>query len=261
MKHNVNLNNLSDEVYQLESYVHQWKETDHISAIEKDIVLKKLQLIYEQVRLISIDSVTETPISAETPHVHIPHADVRTSVESPPISEKPVFKEFKEIEMEEKPEPPLQELIPTPEVIELPEVAEIPNTAPQETSGPELPSITEAEPSKLQPKEILAEKLSQPHTLINESIAKDRRLLDLSSKLKNTPITSIQTAINLNDKFLFIRELFKNNSLLYNQTLERLNTSANYTEAMAIVEKEFAWDMNDPLVSKLVELINRRYNV
>lgn len=240
------LNFVIDEIYQLESYVQGWRDVEDVPAIEKDIVQRKLQQIYDQVIHLNTAMLPETEVQpvATAPAkkiVVIPEPEITTPG---PVHEI-VFE--KPVEVTRETRPVIQEIPLKPEPVQ--QVVEVTVSKTQ----------VETEKIKETPKEILTEKHSHTQKLINETV-KTRTVMDVSSKLKAAPIPSIQSAINLNDKFLFIRELFKNNNLLYNQTIERLNNAGSFEDALSIVEREFAWDMKDPMVTKLVELIKRKHN-
>lgn len=235
-----------DGLYQMENYVQGWRDMENIPSIEKDLVQRKLQQIYDQIKHLN----TNTEPLEENTTTTISEVSSKTLLHEPAIATPgPVH----EIEFE-KPTEIIKESKPLFE--EIPVVTEPVKHVVEVTVSK---TQVETENIKEVPKETITEKHSHSHKLINETI-KTRTVMDVSSKLKAAPIPSIQSAINLNDKFLFIRELFKNNNLLYNQTIERLNSARNFDEAMTIVEKEFAWDMNEPLVIKLIELIKRKHN-
>lgn len=258
MKHKLVFDSLIQEINQLQGYISNWQSKDNIPAIEKDIVLNKLQQVYNQI--IHLEATFE-----KTPEIYTPIEQKKIVIELE-VPENIAIPE-KELPVEPvKPEPPILKSIPEVEEVviaeqESPDVQEfkIEKTVPYEVIEKEQEQKIEPEKPKAT-KGILADKLSQSHTHINESISKSRNVQNLSSKLKSAPIATIQSAINLNDKFVIIRELFKNNTLLYNQTLDRFNNSKDFDEAVSIIEREFAWDKDEPLVKKLIDLIKRKHN-
>lgn len=237
-----------DEIYQLENYVQGWRDKQNIPSIEKDLVQAKLQQIYDYVKNLG----TEPPIHAEdvlpVKEVNIPSVTSEPEITIPGPVHEIIFEKTDEII--EEPKPIIHEIPLKTEPVK--QVVEVTVTKTQVETE-------KIEKIKAPSKEILAEKIAHTHKVINETV-KSRTVMDVSSKLKAAPITSIQAAINLNDKFVYIRELFKNNSLLYNQTIERLNNATGYDEAVSIIKNEFAWDINEPLVNKLVELVKRKHN-
>lgn len=247
------LSTVIDEIYKLESYVQGWRDMENVPSIEKDLVQRKLQQIYDLVKHLDAEGESRETKTAEVHHP-APGVSAEPEVSVPGVIQELTFEDT--IEIIEEPKSIIHE-IPI-----------ITGQVKQETMTEPEPKVIEVTSSKVHvetektrvaSKENLAEKLTQTHKVINETI-KTRTVMDVSSKLKAAPITSIQSAINLNDKFLFIRELFKNNNLLYNQTIERLNNAKSSDEALSIIEKEFAWDTTEPLVIKLVELIKRKHN-
>jgi hypothetical protein len=236
-----------DEIYQLESYVQGWRDVEDVPVIEKDIVQRKLQKIYDQVKQLNTSVLPDPEVQpvAAAPEKRIIPVIPEPEITAPGPVHEIVFE--KPVEVIRETRPVIHEIPLKTEPVQ--QVVEVTVTKTQ----------VETEKIKETPKEILTEKHLHTHKLINETV-KTRTVMDVSSKLKAAPIPSIQSAINLNDKFLFIRELFKNNNLLYNQTMERLNTAGSYEDALSVVEREFAWDMKDPMVMKLVELIKRKHN-
>ena len=61
----------------------------------------------------------------------------------------------------------------------------------------------------------------------------------MQSKLQNKPITDLAKAIGINDKFLFIKELFGGDSDLYNQTIKHLNHFTDLNEAIIYLQENF----------------------
>ena len=72
------------------------------------------------------------------------------------------------------------------------------------------------------------------------------------------PISSITSGMGLNDKFELINELFKGNREKFDKCMEVLNTAGSFVEAYNYLETNFDWDMDDPYVQRLLELIRRK---
>lgn len=263
MKQKIILNTIIDEIYRLESYIQGWRDSEVVPSIERDLIQRKLQDIYDQLMHLNVTALSGKEVK---PQVTQPLTKSEPVAQEVPQQEMSVPGPVKEIVFEktvETFEETTQTISEIPlrmePLIEMERINEITEPVKEVIEVKISKTETVEEKPKSSTKEILAEKLSHQHKLIHETI-KTNTVMDVSSKLKNAPIPSIQSAINLNDKFLFIRELFKNNNLLYNQTIERLNNAAGYSEAISIIEREFAWNMDEPMVAKLVELIKRRHN-
>ena len=79
--------------------------------------------------------------------------------------------------------------------------------------------------------EIVADRLQNGQSFMNESLRQQVSSKDLSSKLKSQPITDIGAAMGLNEKFSFIRELFNNDPDKFTETINILNRASNFNEA------------------------------
>ena len=107
---------------------------------------------------------------------------------------------------------------------------------------------------------ILAEKISpSDFHPINETLAQKNTGSDLSSKLQTAPLSSISSGIGLNDKFLYIRELFKGDNVLYNTTIQHLDAADSLENALDFIRLHFDWDGKNETTQKFINLIHRRY--
>lgn len=98
---------------------------------------------------------------------------------------------------------------------------------------------------------------------INEKMQAAGNAPSLGERLQQSAIENLNAAIGLNQKFLFINELFDENTDEYLSAVERLNSKNNLPEAMEIVNEELAnkykWNMDDKVVNEFLNLIQRRY--
>jgi hypothetical protein len=89
----------------------------------------------------------------------------------------------------------------------------------------------------------------------------DSQLVMAHLKLK--PIDDLKAGIGLNEKFLFIRELFNNDHLAYADAIELLNASNNIQEAEAIIANKLLpqhhWDLETEAAVSFLHLIFRRF--
>jgi hypothetical protein len=74
------------------------------------------------------------------------------------------------------------------------------------------------------------------------------------------PVSDIYSAIGINDRFTFIRELFNNDTALFESTIKRINEAGNYKDAFNHLLQNFTWDMESEPVLQLLELLKRRYH-
>lgn len=77
-------------------------------------------------------------------------------------------------------------------------------------------------------------------------------------------IDSIRNSISVNQRFMFIRELFGDNAEEYNRALSALEQERTYAEAFNYLRREYAtkyrWRMDSEEVIEFLEIISKRYN-
>lgn len=101
---------------------------------------------------------------------------------------------------------------------------------------------------------------------LGDSFTKDRSLNDfitddsmkLEHKLSNMPVSSLQSAIGINDRFQYIRELFDGNSDLYNETVVKLDSMNEIKDAVVYLQNNFKWKKTE-ISLKFVNLLKRRF--
>lgn len=120
-------------------------------------------------------------------------------------------------------------------------------------------------PSNMPPKEetkifyqTIAEK-NKPGKSVWDELSKDSTGPDFTSKMAHQPITDLEKAISLNEKFIFIKSLFGGNAQNYNIAIKKLNSLNGFNQAMDYSRSEFNWDENDPTVQSFIDLLRRRY--
>ncbi|HEY4787451.1 MAG TPA: hypothetical protein VIH57_15440 [Bacteroidales bacterium] len=238
------MDKILEELDKTRQFLLRFRETGKMPDIERDIVLAKFRMMYESLQLIQIEKVDNT----EIPHIEPkPHTEVMEQ-ELHPVPEEPVSKtiefghtsENEAITIEKKPEAIKEESIEIKNIIQ------------------EVHQESHQKSQKNVKAEILAEKF-QNQGFLNEALAKYQNATDLSKKMQNQPIKDIFSAINLNDKFLFIKELFNNDAALYQSTIEKLNSAGNFNDAVRYLDSNFSWDFSKPMVQDFLELVRRRF--
>lgn len=82
--------------------------------------------------------------------------------------------------------------------------------------------------------------------------------------MQQQPINSIKDAIGINEKFLFINELFKGDIEMYRQAMDDLNEKENMQAAFDSLNEladKYSWDANrsTATIEKLANIVQRRY--
>jgi hypothetical protein len=132
---------------------------------------------------------------------------------------------------------------------------EHPRTGKSETAKPGSPGKKYDRPSDI---EIIADKYQSSQNYINQAIAGKQARKDLTSRLQSRPISDLRSSIGLNDKFLFIKEIFKGSPEKYNQCVDDLNNAATYEEAMHTARTKYSLDEKTDAVKRLLVLVKRK---
>jgi hypothetical protein len=106
---------------------------------------------------------------------------------------------------------------------------------------------------------IVADKFSHLSNRFNEHLGSMKSDDDLSDILKTKPVTSLYEAIGVNDRFLFIREIFDGNKDAYNQAISRLDSVENIADAQAVIMSYKGDNTDSKAVSQLIDLVKRKF--
>ncbi len=83
------------------------------------------------------------------------------------------------------------------------------------------------------------------------------------SHIQELPITDLKSAINLNDKLLYIKDLFNGYSLAYSEAIEIVNRFNTYEEAERFLKTNYVaknnWESKAATSEKFYALLRRRY--
>jgi hypothetical protein len=82
---------------------------------------------------------------------------------------------------------------------------------------------------------------------------------DIATLQQLKPIKDLKQAISINDKIMFIREIFANNVDKYNETLTEVNNCSNLDEALALLDSKLTIQSENTAMQQLLELIYRRF--
>lgn len=98
-------------------------------------------------------------------------------------------------------------------------------------------------------------------SFLKEKSVNDIRSDDMSKlehKLSNRPLSSIQSAIGINDRFQYIRELFEGSADNFVKAVTELDSMNDMKEAVDYLQTNFKWKKNEASL-KFVNLIKRRF--
>ncbi len=86
-----------------------------------------------------------------------------------------------------------------------------------------------------------------------------RRENEGSDILKSQPLTNLSEAIGINDRFLFIREVFNGNHEAYNQAINKLDNSVSLEDAKAVIMSYSGDNKETDAIRHLLSLVKRKF--
>lgn len=210
---------------ELQSHIERLSHSSHPHLIDVDVALDKTKKLYEELLIMQHTLALEPTKKVEESTVK-PEKIIASKPVKEFVPELDMAFEFEAAEVEQ----PAEEQVSPPQ------------------SNPEVPhgsANTATESAEKKP--AIAEK---------PSIAPPN---DLSTKLSKTPIANIAAAIGINDRFLFIKELFNNNADTYNATMVVLNSLQSFADATNYIRNHFEWDEEQTAVQQFLSIVERRY--
>jgi len=149
---------------------------------------------------------------------------------------------------------------------ELEHIDELPFNKPDTVSpfAGEKSDQTRATPIEKKPKDkkpetnIVADKFSHMSNIFNEQLGNLKNEDDISAVIKTKPVVNLSDAIGVNDKFLFIREIFGGSQASYDDAINRLNNVGNLTDAKAIIKSYTDEGDDNDIIKQLLDLVKRK---
>lgn len=195
------------------------------------------------------------PLSQRSAHTKVavvmPHSN-RQSASSMPIGPQPV----KEIIS------PVQEIV-TQEHVSQPAPQPEPEVAKPQTDW--LHNLMQQIPTLAHQKEIreLNEVINtQNGASLNEKLKQSA--IELGDTLTRDPVRDLKKAIGVNDRFVFVNELFRGDEVMYERSIKTINSFHILQEAEFWMERELklklAWDESKDVVRHFCQLVRRRFS-
>jgi len=163
----------------------------------------------------------------------------------------------------EKPAPkeaPVQ--IEMPVLKEAPPVQKLPVQKQSSDSWPldplkEVPTLAHQERAKE-----INDVIGYSHTSMNDRLKSSQT--ELSDVLTEIPLRDLKKAIGINDRYVFVNELFRGDEAMYERSLKTINAFRILPEAEYWVERELkvrqGWDDGKTTTQHFYQLVKRRFS-
>lgn len=87
---------------------------------------------------------------------------------------------------------------------------------------------------------------------------------ELMEVLKESPVKDLRKAVGINDRFLFINDLFRGDEAMYERSIKTINSFNIYAEAEYWISRELkvklGWNAEDEVVAQFDQLVKRRFS-
>lgn len=172
-------------------------------------------------------------------------------LKKPVVEERPPVKEEPPREQPAKPEPPKEQ--PKKE-------------APPYAGTFAFDDVAEETPTLLhQPnrgKKELHEVIGKSDPSLNDKLKEEKT--ELAHTLKDSPVKDLRKAIGVNDKFLFINELFRGDEAMYDRSIKTINGFQILAEAEYWITRELkvklGWNEKNETVKHFDQVVRRRFS-
>jgi hypothetical protein len=99
-------------------------------------------------------------------------------------------------------------------------------------------------------------------TSLNDKLKSE--VADLKSALNHTPVRDLKKAIGVNDRYVFINQLFRGDEVMYERSIKTINGFRILPEAEYWMERELkvklGWDENRETTRHFYQLVKRRFS-
>ena len=126
----------------------------------------------------------------------------------------------------------------------------------------EIPAEAVEEPIAEEPiaeEPIVEEPIAEEPVADEEKVAAEESVAP-KANLYGKPVDDIKQAIALGDRFLFQRELFRQNVELMQRTFADINALHSFNEAIAYLDRHFDWDKESNTYALFLTALHRRFS-
>jgi len=106
------------------------------------------------------------------------------------------------------------------------------------------------------------ELVSNQNESMNDRLKQDKT--EVVEVLKHEPIKDLRKAIGINDRFVFLNDLFRGDETMYERSIKTINSFHIFPEAEYWINRELivklGWDADSEIVRHFYQLVKRRFS-
>lgn len=126
----------------------------------------------------------------------------------------------------------------------------------------EVPTLAQQQQDVPQKSDLNDSMASVDSESLNEKLRVEQ--IELGSMLQGSPIRDLKKAIGINDRYLFINELFRGDETMYERSLKTINGFSILPEAQYWIQRELkvklGWNESSESVHHFDQLVKRRFS-
>jgi hypothetical protein len=127
----------------------------------------------------------------------------------------------------------------------------------------DIPTLAhQYQPKKEQPKKEVNEMANAANASVNDKLKQSK--IDLGDTLTEAPVRDLKKAIGINDRFLYINELFRGDEVSYERSIKTINSFSILPEAEYWIQRELkvknGWNDSHEVVKQFYQLVKRRFS-
>lgn len=115
---------------------------------------------------------------------------------------------------------------------------------------------------ELKPAKEIHELIGEQKESLNDRL-KDEKT-EVAHVLKGSPVKDLRKAVGINDRFVFINELFRGDEAMYDRSIKTINGFTIFPEAEYWMARELklklGWDDRNDIVQHFYEIVRRRFS-
>jgi hypothetical protein len=238
---------IDKKIKRISTLYESFREEGKISQLEKDLLLGYIRELYELVMEIETANIPNQITSRIDSVKQTQEINNDSTVEKMVVIEKPMENTVQAVSTKI-----IQIIEPIPEIVQNPSV------------------ITESEQTddKVVIQTNNLQEIPKPFVNISTELRQlftITKARDISERLAMSPISDIAKAMSINDKMLILKELFGNDTGIFNDSIAKLNGFNSFDEAkdhlLEAVAVKYHWDHPEKLekAEAFVKLVSRRY--
>ena len=108
----------------------------------------------------------------------------------------------------------------------------------------------------------IGERFKSERPSLNEIVSSYKPDESMGSKLQQGNISDLMKSMDMNNKFMFVKELFKGNGSAFTEEINKLNSFNKLNEAipyLELIKEKYKWDSQSEAYAELYRLVLRKF--